>query len=63
MFGSDMGGTQAELSGSVPLAALLGLPAGTAAGFVGSLLHGLDGGKTHRFRTAPRPLETSLGDR
>lgn len=54
MFGSEMGGTQAGLSGSVPLAALLGLLAGAAAGFVGSVLHGLHGGQTPRFRTIPR---------
>ncbi|WP_430379827.1 streptophobe family protein [Streptomyces sp. B1-3] len=53
MFGSEMGGTRAELGGSVPLAALLGLLAGGAAGFVGSLLHGLYGGKTHRFHMIP----------
>lgn len=54
MFGSEMGGTQAGFSGSVPLAALLGLLAGAAAGFVGSVLHGLHGGQTRPFRTISR---------
>jgi len=44
MFGSEMGGMHAELSGSAPTAFVLGLVAGAMAGFAGSLLFGLSRG-------------------
>ncbi|MGW1270694.1 streptophobe family protein, partial [Streptomyces sp. NPDC002491] len=50
VFGSRMGGTHAQLSGSVPTVVVLALIAGAAAGYAGSLLYGLYGGKTGRFR-------------
>ncbi|MFI6548484.1 streptophobe family protein [Streptomyces prunicolor] len=37
MFGSEMGGTRVELTGSVLWTVLFGLPAGGVAGFLGSL--------------------------
>jgi hypothetical protein len=45
IFGSEMGGMHAELSGSVPMAFVLGLVAGAMAGFVGSLLFSLSRGR------------------
>ena len=62
VFGSEMGGTQAELSGSAPLAALLGLLAGGAAGFLGSLLRTAPWDRRPRALN-PAPPETPLGHR
>lgn len=41
VFGNEMGGMRAELSGGVLLPGVLGLFAGAAAGFTGSLLYGV----------------------
>lgn len=48
MFGSEMGGMQAELSGSVLRTVMLGLLVGGLAGFAGSLLSALRGGRGSR---------------
>lgn len=56
MFGSEMGGTRAELSGSVLWTVVFGLLAGGVAGFLGSLLRTADlyGGMTSARRILAR---------
>ena len=56
MFGSEMGGTRAELAGSVLWAVVFGLLAGGVAGFLGSLLRTADlyGGMTSPRRILAR---------
>ncbi|WP_405990688.1 streptophobe family protein [Streptomyces sp. NBC_00986] len=56
MFGSEMGGTRAELSGSVLWTVVFGLLAGGVAGFLGSLLRTADlyGGMTSSRRILAR---------
>ncbi|WP_406131851.1 streptophobe family protein [Streptomyces sp. NBC_00989] len=56
MFGSEMGGTRAELSGSVLWTVVFGLLAGGVAGFLGSLLRTADlyGGMTSPRRILAR---------
>ena len=56
MFGSEMGGTRAELSGSVLWTVVFGLLAGGVAGFLGSLSHTADlyGGMTSPRRILAR---------
>ena len=51
MFGSEMGGKQAQLDGSLPTTLMGGLVAGAAAGLVGSLLYRA---MTPRPRILPR---------
>ncbi|MFI6617788.1 streptophobe family protein [Streptomyces sp. NPDC050528] len=56
MFGSEMGGTRAELSGSVLWTVVFGLLVGGVAGFLGSLLRTVDlyGGMTSSRRILAR---------
>jgi hypothetical protein len=56
VFDMRMGGMRADLSGSAPLALVLGLVFGGAAGFAGSLLHDAVGSARRRPRRPAAPV-------